>query len=248
MVALARFFDWRSALVIVKPATFLRWHRNAFRLLWRWKSRRRGRPSLPPNLCHIIRRFGRENPSWGEERIADELLVKFGIRVSPRTVSKYLGSGRPHADRGDQRWATFVRNRAKAIVACDFFVSVSATFRVFYVFVAMEIGSRRILHINVTDHPTVEWTIQQFREFLAYDHPFRFVIHDRDSIFSRAVDQALKDCGVRALKTPVRTPTAKAYASHCTSSRHCGTNLSGRIRWESLKPCAFLGASSPGDS
>jgi len=62
---------------------------------------------LPPNLCHIIRRFGRENPSWGEERIADELLVKFGIRVSPRTVSKYLGSGRPHTSRGDQRWATF---------------------------------------------------------------------------------------------------------------------------------------------
>jgi hypothetical protein len=86
---------------------------------------------LPPNLCHIIRRFGRENPSWGEERIADELLVKFGIRVSPRTVSKYLGSGRPHAGRGDQRWATFVRNHAKAIVACDFFVSASASFRVF---------------------------------------------------------------------------------------------------------------------
>src|SRR5580704_4890162 len=69
----------------------------------------------------------------------------------------------------------------------------------------MEIGSRRILHINVTDHPTAEWTIPQFREFLAYDHPYRFVIHDRDSILSTAVYQALKDCGVRALKTPVRT-------------------------------------------
>jgi hypothetical protein len=127
MVALARFFDWRSALAIVKPATFLRWHRNAFRLFWRWKSRRRGRPSLPPNLRGIIRRFGLENPTWGEERIADELLVKFGIRVSPRTVSKYLGSGRPHVGRGDLRWATFVRNYSKAIVACDFFVAVSAT-------------------------------------------------------------------------------------------------------------------------
>ena len=82
MVALARFFDWRSALVIVKPATFLRWHRNAFRLFWRWKSRRCGRPSLPPNLRQIIQRFGRENPTWGEERIADELFVKFGIRLA----------------------------------------------------------------------------------------------------------------------------------------------------------------------
>jgi putative transposase len=88
---------------------------------------------------------------------------------------------------------------------------VTATFRIVYVFVAMGIGSRRILHVNVTDHPTAEWTIQQFREFLEYDHPYRFVIHDRDAIFSTAVDQALKDFGVRALKTPIRTPTATAF-------------------------------------
>src|ERR1700739_45200 len=83
-----------------------------------------------------------------------------------------------------QRWATFVRNHAKAIVACDFFISVTTTFRVLYVFVAMEIGTRRILHTNVTAHPTSEWTIQQFREFLTFDHPYRFLIHDRDGIFS----------------------------------------------------------------
>jgi putative transposase len=98
---------------------------------------------LPPNLLQIIKRFGRENPTWGEDRIADERLVKFGIRVSPRTVSKYLGSGRPHVGRRDQRWATFVRNHAKAVVACDFFVSVSATIRVFYVFVACDDSVRR---------------------------------------------------------------------------------------------------------
>ena len=139
-----------------------------------------------------------------------------------------------------------VHNHPKAIVACDFCVSATATFRVLYL-LAMEVGSRRILHINVAAHPTAEWAIQQFREFLAY-HPYRFTIHDRDAIFSKSVDSALRDFGVRALRTPVRTPTGKAYASHCTSSRHCGTNLSDRIRWESLKPCAFLGASSPGDS
>lgn len=143
MVALARFFDWRNALVIVKPATFIKWHRNAFRHFWRLKSRRRGRPPLPPNLREIIRRFSRENPTWGEERIADELLVKFGIRVSARTVRKYLGSNPRRGPRGDERWANFVRNHAKAIVACEFLISVTATFRVLYVFVAMEIGSRR---------------------------------------------------------------------------------------------------------
>jgi hypothetical protein len=78
------------------------------------------------------------------------------------------------------RWSTVVQNHAKAIVACDFFVSVTASFRVLYVFVAMEIDSGRIPHTNVIAHPTAGWTIQHFREFLAFDHPCRFVIHDRD--------------------------------------------------------------------
>ena len=89
MVTLARFFDWRNALVIVKSAmTFLRWHCNVFRLVWRWKSRKYGRPSLPPELRQIIQRFGRENPTWGEERVANELFVKFEVRVSPSTVER----------------------------------------------------------------------------------------------------------------------------------------------------------------
>jgi transposase InsO family protein len=223
MVALARFFDWRSVLVIVRPATFVKWHRNAFRQFWRWKSRRRGRPPIPKDLQGIIRRLDRENPTWGQERIVDELFVKFGIQVSPRTVRRYLGSGTPRGSRGDQRWATFVRNHAKSVVACDFLISITARFRVLYVFVAMEIDSRRILHVNVTDHPTAEWTVQQFREFLAYDHPYRFVIHDRDAIFSAAVDSALKNFGVRALKTPVRTPTANAFCERVigTIRREC---------------------------
>ena len=88
---------------------------------------------------------------------------------------------------------------------------MTANFRVLYVFVAMEIGSRRILHYNVTGHPTAEWTTQQFREFLAFDHPYRLLIHDRDAIFSANGDAALKDFGVRVLKTPVRTPTANGF-------------------------------------
>ena len=162
MVGVGKLFDWRGALVIVKPETFLKWHRTAFRALWRWKSRKRGRPLLPKHLREMIRQMGRENPVWGEERIANEISLKLGIRVSPRTVRKYLEVGRPQGGRHGQRWSTFIRNHAKATVACDFFISVTATFRIIYVFVAMEIGSRRILHFNVTEHPTAEWTIQQF--------------------------------------------------------------------------------------
>jgi hypothetical protein len=197
MVLLSRFFEWRKALVVVKPETFLKWHRTAFRAFWKWKSRARGRPRLPPDLRELIREMARDNPTWGQERIADELRLKLGIRVSPRTVGKYLGRIRPGGGSTDQRWATFIRNQATAIVACDFLVSITLTFRVLYVFVAMEIGSRRILHCNVTEHPTAEWTTQQFREVFADLHPYRFVIHDRDSIFSSSLDSALNDFGVR---------------------------------------------------
>jgi transposase InsO family protein len=165
----------------------------------------------------------RENPTWGERRIANELSLKLGIRVSPRTVGKYLARGNPRGSSG-QRWTTFVRNHAQAIVACDFFVSITASFRLLYVFVAVEVGSRRILHANVTAHPTAEWTTQQFREFLVFDHPYRFVTHDRDAIFSSGLDAALKGFGVRVLRTPFRAPQANA---HCE-------RLVGTIRRECL--------------
>ena len=108
-------------------------------------------------------------------------------------------------------------------MACDFFVSITATFQILYVFVAMEIGSRRILHCNVTAHPTTEWIIQHFREILADAHPYRLIGHDRDSIFSPALDQALKDFGVRPIRTPVRAPKANAYCERLigTIRREC---------------------------
>jgi putative transposase len=223
MVTLARFFDWQRALVVVKPETFIKWHRTAFRIFWRWRSRGRGRPPLPKNLRALIREMDRDNPTWGEERIANEMVLKLGIRVSPRTVRKYLDMHRPRGRSTSQGWSTFVRNHAKVIVACDFFVSVTASFRVLYVFVAMEIGSRRILHCNVTKHPTAEWTIQQFREFLSFDHPYRFVVHDRDGIFSPRLDQELNGFGVRVLKTPVRAPQANAFCERLvgTIRREC---------------------------
>ena len=99
----------------------------------------------------------------------------------------------------NQRWLTCVHNHAKAIVACDFFVVVTASFRTLYVFVMMELGARRILHHNVTAHPTADWTMQQFREALPGDHPYRFVIHDRDSIFSRELDKGVTAMSVQTL-------------------------------------------------
>jgi putative transposase len=223
MLALAKCFDWREALIIVKPETLLKWHRSAFRSFWKWRSRRAGRLPLPKNLRDLIRRISAENPAWGDARIANELLLKLGIGVSPRTVAKYLKARPPRGGDPSQRWATFVRNHAKAIVACDFLVSVTASFRIVYVLVVMEIGSRRILHTNVTAHPTAEWSMQQIRECLPFDHGYRFLIHDRDSIFSESLDQAVRDCGLRVLKTPVRSPKANSYCERLigTIRREC---------------------------
>jgi putative transposase len=156
LAVLSRFCDWRSCLTIVRPETVVRWHQAGWRLFWRYKSRP-GRPHIPLELRQLIRRMAMENPLWGEERIANELLLKLGLRVSPRTVRKYMPkrpAGRP---RGDQRWATFLRNQAEAIIACDFLVTVTATFRLLYVLVVHH-GSRRLVHFNVTTTPTAAWT------------------------------------------------------------------------------------------
>jgi len=159
------------------------------------------------------------NPTWGEERIANELQLKLTIRVSPRTVGKYLFKDRPvRTPDPQQRWLTFLHNHAKAVVACDFFVVITAAFRTLNVFVVIEIASRKILHYNVTAHPTAAWTLQPFREALPGDHPYRFLIHDRDRIFTKERKSTrvsrtwgFEFCG-RRCEPPRRTPCASEWA------------------------------------
>jgi putative transposase len=224
LALLSQPFAWREALVIVKPETLIRWHRKGFRLFWRWKSRPRGRPRLPEDLRALITEMARNNPVWGEERIASELLLKLGIRVSPRTIRRYMPDiAGPWNGVSSQRWMTFVRNHAHAILACDFFVSVTASFRLLYVFVILEVGTRRIAHFNVTAHPTADWTLQQFREVMTGEQGQRFLIHDRDSIYSSDLDSAVKAMGLRILKTPFRAPQANAFCERLigTMRREC---------------------------
>src|SRR6202048_2054101 len=180
LVLLSKLFNWRDALVVVQPKTLIRWHRAGFRLLWHWKSKP-GRPPIPAELRRLIREMSRDNLLWGEERIANELLVKLGIRVSPRTVGKYMPKRPLGQPRGDQRWSTFLKNHAKAILACDFFIAVTATFRMLYVFVVIEHGTRRLAHVNVTAHPSADWTLQQLREVVADTEDNKYLIHDRDA-------------------------------------------------------------------
>ena len=196
-----RMFDWRASVVNVRPATIVRWHRLGWRILWRRKCRA-GRPPIPAELRNLIRRIAAENPLWGEERIANELLLKLGIRVSPRTVGKYITKRPPGQPRGDQRWSTFLKNHAKAILACDFFVAVTATFRMLYVFVVIEHGTRRLAHVNVTAHPSADWTLQQLRAVVGEEGAHRYLIHDRDRIFAKRLDDSIRALGVEVLRSP----------------------------------------------
>jgi transposase InsO family protein len=218
----SRWCNWRSCLVVVRPETVIRWHRAGWRLLWRYKSRP-GRPRIAPELRQWIRRMASENALWGEERIANELLLKLGIRISPRTVRKYMPERPPRRPRGDQRWATFLRNHAQAIIACDFFVAVTATFRTLYVFVVIHHGSRRLVHINVTAHPTAAWTLQQLREAIGWEQDHRYLLHDRDRIFARHLDQSIESLGLKVLRSPPHSPMANAICERLigTMRREC---------------------------
>lgn len=181
LVIWSKLCDWRSALAIVKPQTLIGWHRKGFRMFWKLKSRV-GRPRIPKDIRQLIARMVEENPTWGQARVADEMALKLGILVSPRTVRAYWPK---QPDNRDPRpasshcWKSFVRNHAKSLLACDFLVVVTASFRQLYVFVLMEVGTRKILHCNVTAHPTAAWTLQQFREGLSSNHGHKFLIHDR---------------------------------------------------------------------
>ena len=125
--------------------------------------------------------------------------------------------------RGDQRWPTFLKNHAKAILACDFFVAVTATFRMLYVFVVIEHGTRRLAHVNVTAHPSADWTLQQLRTVVGEEGGDRYLIHDRDKIFAKHLDDSIRALGVEVLRSPIASPKANSICERVigTIRREC---------------------------
>lgn len=151
---------WRDVLHVVQPDTVIRWHRQGFRYYWRWKSRRRGRPSIDPEVIQVICRMCRANPLWGAPRIHGELL-KLGIEISETTVAKYMVKRRGPPSQG---WRAFLLNHAKETIALDFFTVPTATFKVLFVLIVLSHDRRRILHFNATEHPSAAWTARQLLE------------------------------------------------------------------------------------
>jgi hypothetical protein len=178
MVLLARCTRfWEQAIHIVQPDTLLRWHRDLFQIYWRRKSKpEKKKPRISTGTINLIQQMANENRLWGAERIRGELL-KLGIRVSKRTIQRYLPKKRQSSR---QTWATFLKNHAGDIWACDFTVVYDLLFRPIFIFVILELKTRLIIHSAVTRSPSDAWTAQQLREATPWGSHPRVLIRDRD--------------------------------------------------------------------
>jgi transposase InsO family protein len=211
--------DWRSALAIVRPETVIAWHRAGFRLFWTWKVRRGhpGRPVISREIRDLVRKMCRENPGWGAPRIHGELL-KLGIDIGESSVSKYMVRCRKPPS---QTWRTFLENHAQQLVSIDFFTVPTIRFQV--VFLVLAHDRRRILHFNVTAHPTAEWTGQQLREAFPFAQLPRYLLRDRDKIFGNDFRKQVRDLGISEVLSAPRSPWQRAYVERVIGSirREC---------------------------
>jgi transposase InsO family protein len=221
-ICLSRLWrDWRSALAIVKPETVVAWHRAGFRLFWTWKVRhgQPGRPVISREIRDLIRKMCRKNPGWGAPRIHGELL-KLGIDIGESSVSKYMVRCRKPPS---QTWRTFLENHAQQLVSIDFFTVPTIRFQVLYVFLVLAHNRRRILHFNVTAHPTAEWTGQQLREAFPFAQLPRYLLRDRDAIFGDDFRERVRDMGICEVLSALRSPWQRAYVERVIGSirREC---------------------------
>ena len=213
--------DWRPSLRIVKPDTVTAWHRKSFRLFWTWKVRygQPGRPVVAKEVRDLIGRMSRENPLWGAPRIHGELL-KLGIDVGQTSVGKYMVRGRKPPS---QTWRTFLENHVKTMVSVDFFTVPTIRFQVLYVFLVLAHDRRRIVHFNVTAHPTAEWTAQQLREAFPFEQIPRYLLRDRDDIFGGEFRKDVKAMGIKEVLSTPRSPWQRAFVERVigTLRREC---------------------------
>jgi transposase InsO family protein len=215
---------WKSALLIVQTDTVTRWHRQGFKLYWRWKSRKnRGRPLVDQEIRDLIRRMCRENPTWGAPRIQSELAL-LGHKVAESTVAKYMiRQPKPPS----QNWRTFLKNHVGQIAAIDFFTVPTITFRVLYVFLVLRHDRRRVVHFNVTPHPTAYWAAQQIVDAFPFEEAPRFLLRDRDGIYGPHFRDRVEHMGIEEVLIAFRSPWESPYVERLIGSirRECLDHL-----------------------
>jgi putative transposase len=220
---------WRESLIIVQPETVIGWHRQSFRLFWTKLSRRNagGRPSVKKAIKELIRRMAQANPLWGAPRIHGELL-KLGIQVSERTVSRLMPKRRKPPS---QTWRTFLENHIREMVSIDFMTVPTATFRVLFVLVMLAHHRRRVIHFNITEHPTAAWTAQQIVEAFPEEMAPRFLLRDRDQIYGAEFRQRVAGMKIEEVITAPHSPWQTPYVER----------LIGSVRRECLDHVIILG-------
>jgi putative transposase len=221
-VVLSRLWPrWREALFVVKPETVIAWHRRGVRWYWRWKSRSRtaGRPGIRREVIDLIRSMDKANPTWGAPRIHGELL-KLGIEVAESTVSKYL----PRLPRRapSQGWRTFLHKHLSPMIAVDFAVVPTIKGHLLFVFIVLSLARRKVLHVNVTAHPTAAWTAQQVVEALPWTTNDRYVIRDRDGN-GVTFRERVSGLGLEEVVIAARSPWQNGYVERFIGSlrREC---------------------------
>ena len=221
-VCLSRVWaGWRPALVIVAPDTVLRWQRRRFREYWTRISGppRVGRPPVSAEITSLVAKLAGANPLWGAPRIHGELL-KLGIDVSERTVSRLM----PRRSRPpSQTWRTFLTNHLQDLVSIDFFTVPTVHLRVLFVLVVLAHHRRRVLHFNVTEHPTATWTAQQIVDTFPDDTAPSFLLRDRDQIYGDSFQHRLKGMRIREVVTATQSPWQNPFVERLVGSvrREC---------------------------
>jgi len=218
--------EWRTALIVVQPDTVMRWHRQWLRRQWTWRSCP-GRPSTDATVRTLVGKMAAANPLWGAPRIHGE-LCKLGIAVSERTVSRLLRRPRRPPS---QTWRTFLTHHVATLASMDFFTVPTLTGRVLFVLVVLTHQRRRMIHVNVTEHPTAAWAAQQIVNAFPDDTAPRWLLRDRDAIYGDLFRRRVSGMGIGEVISRPFSPWQNPYAER----------LIGSIRRECLDHVIVLG-------
>ena len=231
-VVLSKFWaPWQAAAQLMQPATVKAWHTRAFKLYWRWKSRKKpGRPPISQEMRELIRKLSRENPLWGAEVIRLTLL---NLQYDPPcedTIRKYMV--KPKNPRGKSTtWLPFLRNHMDVSWAIDFFTVNTIRFATLYVFIVLDHCRRTVVHWAITPAPFMRWVIQQLREAMPYGQQPRFLFRDNDGIYGNGVGEFLDSCGIEEVRTAYRSPWQNPFVER----------FGGTLRREFLDHVIVLG-------
>jgi len=229
-VVLSRIWTpWRRALHLVNADTVVGWQRKGFRIYWTRISQRKsvGRPQASSEIRALIKRMATANPYWGAPRIHGELL-KLGVEISERTVSRLMPKYRKPPS---QSWRAFLNNHVQDLVSIDFFTVPTVTFRVLFVLVVLAHHRRRVVHFNVTEHPTAGWTGQQMVEAFPEDTAPRYLLRDRDKIYGCDFYARIQGMSMEEVLSAPASPWQRAYVER----------LIGSIRRDCLDHVIVLG-------